>query len=405
MIFMKKYQIAVVGGSISGCCVAAILYRLGIDVTVFEKRSIGAMVDRGAGLALPKELVSKLIELDLFDQNFLKFGVEERIFFTIDPETHQAHELTRQPFNVYVQHWGSIYQNLLKRVPENIIHYDTEITDITSTSDKKVKLTTNHQDTQTFDLVIFADGYNSLGRQYLFPDSKLKSTNCIAWRGISENISSDQISYLTNIVPFYLYEKGHVFFALIPKSDNIQEENKLTVTWLFYENLDENHPISRDNKAHENISPSAMTSEYINYLNHLAEKYLSEFPKEIILNTKKPYTQAILDAVVPSLFENNIALMGDAGILVRPHTASGATKALQDALYMKECLEQGSDIVDSFKRWNEERHKVSEQLFKLGCSLGELLVTNVPDWKTLDKESMDNLWQATIAGHNWYASK
>lgn len=402
---MKDYKIAIVGGSISGCAVAIILHRLGFNVSIFEKRTKGAMLDRGAGLALPMELVNQLIEDDLFDQDFLKLYSKERIFFTIDKATRVACELTRQPLNAYLQHWSSLYQSLVKRVPEKIIHYNTKITTIKVLGDNKIALATNNKHVYSFDIIIFADGYNSIGRKQLFPDAKVTRTNYIAWRGTTDNISLNEIDKMRGVVPFYLYEKGHALFGLIPIVNTKHREDNIAISWLVYEMLYENHPLVRDNKVDENISLGTMPKEYINYLHEFAKTMLPPFAEKIILQTEKPFLQAIYDVSVPSMFKNNMALIGDAGILVRPHTASGATKSLQDVLYLKECLQQESDVVKAFQLWNKERYPISKQLCLLGQSLGELLVTNTPDWEKVDKQKMDELWQAAIEGHNWYASK
>ncbi len=401
---MNKNTVAIIGASIAGSAAANLLYRLGLDVTVFEKRKKDTMTDRGTGLALPKELVHQLIERDLFDNDFLKHGIKERAFITLDNSADgSAREVTTQPFNVYLQHWSSIYTNLAKRIPDSIINYDAAVKHI-SHANNKISLNLNGK-IREFDTVICADGYDSIGRKYLFPESELKFTNYIVWRGISNTISTEQISYLEDRAPFYLYPDGHALFALIPTYCKDAEKNGLSITWLVYEKLYDKHPIVLDNIAGKNIAPNDMSQNYIEHLHHLVDMCLPDFAKQVVHHTDAPFIQSINDATVPSLYKNNIALLGDAGFVIRPHTASGATKAIQDALHMEKCLKENSDVDAALKAWNAACFPSSDNLFQLGCSLGKLLVTDVPDCQTLSKEKFDQYWQATIEGRDWYAAK
>ena len=108
---------------------------------------------------------------------------------------------------------------------------------------------------------------------------------------------------------------------------------------------------------------------------------------------------------MPSLYEKNIALLGDSGFIIRPHTASGATKAIQDALHMEHCLKENSNVHKALKVWNADCFPASDNLYQLGCALGKLLVTDVPNCQTLSKEKFDQYWKTTVEGRNWYAAK
>ena len=54
--------------------------------------------------------------------------------------------------------------------------------------------------------------------------------------------------------------------------------------------------------------------------------------RQLIRSTREPFLQAIVDLVVPRMALGRVALVGDAAVLPRPHTAASASKAAADAL-------------------------------------------------------------------------
>lgn len=61
---------------------------------------------------------------------------------------------------------------------------------------------------------------------------------------------------------------------------------------------------------------------------------------EMVCETEDIFVQAIHDYLASSLvFEGKVALVGDAGCILRPHTAAGTTKAAINAWAMAQCLQ------------------------------------------------------------------
>lgn len=403
---MRKYKIAIVGASVAGSATAIILDRAGMDITVFEQQPPGVLVDRGTGIALPKDLVKELIKLDIFDKDFPIINIDDRQFIVHDENHDDEKLLSIQPFIAYGAHWASVYNNLLKRLPKDKVLYNTKVTKV-SPSNKKVKLVLNETSEQEFDYVFFADGYHSIGRECLFPNATPQFTNYIAWRGILSRIDAQTNQHLKDNVPFYLYENGHMLIYEIPRVVTDHPNDDYIINWLIYECIGQDHPLRRDNKAHENIPPIAMKDEYVTYVKNLAEKYFPPFARDIILQTEKPFTQAIYDAWVPQYVVGNMVLIGDSSILLRPHVGAGSTKALQDILSLQRYLEDhDNDLSKVLESWGKERQQKGEELYKLCRDLGDLLVSHVPNLKQLNKSKLDNYWEEITADHqDWYQIK
>lgn len=398
---MKKPKIAVIGASISGCATAIILDRADQDVTIFEQREKNAMYGRGAGVTLPRELIAKLIDQDLFDKDFPAIDINEKICYSYDKDKDCERLITSGGVSAASMHWENIYQNLVKRIPVGKIYYNAKVSEISTANIKKIRLMINRQ-WQEFDLVIFADGYDSIGRNFLFSDICPRFVDYIAWRGTVSHLDRDITKHFDNKLSYYGYEHGHLLIYPIPSSKATKQKDDLVINWLIYETINDHHPLFGDKKAQKNIAPTEMTPAYIAYLHKLTVNNFPSFVCKLITNTKAPHTQAIYETLVPAYFANNIALVGDASILLRPHAGSGAAKALDDALSLKMELDQERDIFIVMDHWGKIRQQFGAKLFNVSQALGEFLVTKIPAWEKLDRQTLDDLWNKVLTGHQWY---
>ena len=350
-----------------------------------------------------------LIREDFFDKDFQTISMNECSRFVYDKKNQQQRLVNTSPFTVAAVHWGSIYRALEKRVQKNDCHYGVQVTQVKNNIDH-VELTLNDLQRVKFDYVIFADGYNSIGRRTVYPDLKPDFANYIAWRGLVQMEKITIEKYLGYVYQpngyYYLYEKGHLLLYPIPNINDADSKNYL-INWLVYEKVDHTHPLFKDDMtlAEKNVTPGPMTTTYLNYLHKLAQQYFPEFPCELILETKQPFTQAIYDILLPNYVKNHICLIGDASAVLRPHVGAGATKALQNALSLGEHLKEHPHIEAALSAWNESQNAIATQLYHLGRDLGKLIVTDVPDCQTLDKKKMDELWQQVVVKYNWYIVK
>lgn len=88
--------------------------------------------------------------------------------------------------------------------------------------------------------------------------------------------------------------------------------------------------------------------------------------------------------------------------MTRPHTASGAVKALQDALCLERSLRASSSAAEALHRYAEERSAEGARLVGLGRRLGRELVENTPDWPTMGPAEVDALSRAALNGADSY---
>jgi 2-polyprenyl-6-methoxyphenol hydroxylase-like FAD-dependent oxidoreductase len=95
-------------------------------------------------------------------------------------------------------------------------------------------------------------------------------------------------------------------------------------------------------------------------------------------------------------------LIGDAGTVTRPHTGSGATKALQDALCLARLGQEHDEWPDLLAAYDAERTAAGVSLVHLGRRLGRDLVEHTPDWGTMTAGDFEAWTKWTLSGERLY---
>jgi len=112
----KSLNVGIVGGSIAGCSAAILMSRAGHDVTVFE-RSRGTLQGRGGGIATPTATFKSLIEDDIIDDSFpYTLATEMPFIGRMSPKDRLGHVAWSLPIDLACFHWGTLWENLRKRV-------------------------------------------------------------------------------------------------------------------------------------------------------------------------------------------------------------------------------------------------------------------------------------------------
>lgn len=91
---------------------------------------------------------------------------------------------------------------------------------------------------------------------------------------------------------------------------------------------------------------------------------------EAVLAEPEPFLQAIVDFVPPRIVRGRVALLGDAAVTVRPHTAMGAAKAAGDALALARALATGEPVEAALERYQAQRLPVGAAIAEYGQRLG-----------------------------------
>jgi 2,6-dihydroxypyridine 3-monooxygenase len=122
----------------------------------------------------------------------------------------------------------------------------------------------------------------------------------------------------------------------------------------------------------------------------------------VALQTETPFIQPIVDVLPKRLARGRTVLVGDACAVLRPHSASGISKAVQNVLALSECVSQAADLDQAIRRWEAGQLESLARLSRLTRSLGSGMVTDAPDWEFMQPRDMPDWWQSMAAGEQWF---
>lgn len=398
---MKKtssMRIGIVGGSISGCTAAIALSRDGHEVTVYE-RSTGELTGRGAGIGTPRSVIESLIEQDYIDAGMPYFHTEAipHIGRTNDDEPLGFIPWVI-PVPIELLNWGDLYRNLRKRVPNEIYHKGQQVTTAVPSEDATVTLTLQDGSRESFDLVLFADGYRSIGRELVCGESLLSYRGYVLWRGVLPESELSDCEPLEGQLNRVGYPEGHGVFYFVPGEDGSIAKGERWVNWAIYIRMPEAELpaflVDRNGRQRRgSLPPGLMRPEEEERLKALVRNTFPPYHSAIIDGSHDTFAQPIYIAEVSSYERNRMCLMGDAGAVAQPFTAGGVFKGMNNALDLAKTIRQHADVDAGLDEWSAKETATGKRLTRLGKQLEQALIFNIPDFATMDERSMREWWE------------
>lgn len=354
-----------IGGSITGCAFALAAVRGGADeVTVYE-RTTGELADRGVGIALQVDRYAELVDAGYIDDSTPWRIVTNRKWFLDDGTSPRGRVVWDQPHAFRVYNWGQLWQGLRRRVPAEVEYRGG--TPVTVDDAGRVCLPDGTR--EHYDVVIGADGYGSAVREAVFPSAVPQFSGYVMWRG----------SCVWEHEPI-----DHLISICLPNAQGVMYRIPGSVgdrmSWGLY---------------------TAITGTGDPRPDLLAQtrKYYPPFWADLVTGTPERDTliQPINDLVVDAYTSGRTVLAGDAATIARPHVASGAVKALQDAVAFEAACRAagpGGSWDDVLARYQAERHPAGAALVRVARSMGYAMVEHTPDWAAMTPDLMERWWAA-----------
>ena len=396
----KKYRIAIVGGSIAGCSAAIALGRDGHEVRVFE-RSSKKLQDRGAGIVIPAPLFESLKEQQWLDKDTPHTPLSGMSYRIKDTSNDEGRSIWHRPLDAVAMRWGHLFAQLRKRVPDQNYVNGIDVLDIKQNEENGQTLTLSNGSIYHADLVIAADGIHSSTRDLVNGPTTINYSGYVLWRGLLDQTSTPAPQ---NDVLWHPYNGGMAGCYIIPASEHSTAAQKHTLNWGIYDKVDTDllSKLLPDAKNPEASSAHSLNDFAKEHLRNLLNKNIPTLSANLLHQTSAPFVQAIVDLDSEKLVTSNIALIGDAAAVLRPHAASGAVKAIDNALSLAKALQSTSSISDDLKNWQQQELPKLRQQVALSKTLGEGLVTSAPLWADMSENDMGQWWQSMLEGKNWY---
>ncbi|MQA16580.1 MAG: monooxygenase [Pseudonocardiaceae bacterium] len=373
MRVLKPTRATVVGGSIGGLTAALLLHDLGCDVEVYE-RSGSALDARGAGIAVLDATVRYFVDRGITDPAEICSSTQSIRYLWPDGSVrYEAGHHYR------FSSWNTIYRALLACFDDDRYHLGREMVSFRTRGDE-VEVGFADGDTRRCDLLVCADGINSLGRESLYPGTSPVYSGYVAYRGTvpERDLSPATFAGLRDAITYQVIPDSHILVYPIPGPDGEVEPGHRLMNFVWYRNVADGAPLDRllagrdGTPRRVSLPPGAMADEAIDEMRALADRALAPPIAEVVTTVAEPFAQAVFDIEVPGMAADQVAILGDAAFAVRPHAAAGTAKAADDAWQLAEQLAAWShDVPEALRSWEQTQLALGRDLLQRCRDIGE----------------------------------
>ena len=392
---VRGSRVAIIGGSIAGCSAAIALIRAGCDVTVYE-RSPHELRDRGFGIALPLVVRDELAAAGYLDPAMPVQHCAERVWLVRpDYPSDGARSAVgrvawRQQFPAAFANWGILWRTLRGIVPDDSYRRAASVSAMDM--GERVTVVTDNGRREAFDLVVAADGYRSATRLLVDPASRPTYAGYVLWRG---NYPEDRLPApppreFAHGAVWVCFPHGHAIFYLIPDFT----AGHRRINWAVY-GFVPTDPGS--------MPPGSVSDALVRQLDGIVETNLFGYWAAVVKGTRlsELSLQPVYDVTIPTYVSSRIVLVGDAGTVARPHTGSGATKAMEDALALERACSEHDSWPEVLAAYDRERCPFGNELVELGRRLGRAQVQHTPPWDRMTAGDFQHWMTETLAGRRF----
>ena len=338
-------SISIIGGGFSAWLIASIFIKKKFSVNVFEGENLhfGSQQISPNGWKALTQIVDKEDIKPVFEAfnaiHIKKINSEEIL------ELLSNYDLTNND-EVY----GSISrENLVNILKQQVLSnkdvkiYSSLINHIIH-SDNKIELLDTKKRIFETDFVIGADGRQGASRKFVVGSNKQTNLKKI-FRAVSLDTSS--YNFAKKTLQILLHSQG--YFVIYPTII----KNKKATNYIF---------VPTDN----NFSPPIFDSELLNYL--IPNKL--NWQISLVGNNTNDIT---------SIFKKGVFLFGEAAFPTLPHLAQGGNQILEDAIFLKDFLENNNnfnEMVESFIQNRSKQREIINQKSKIvGKALSSQKIT------------------------------
>lgn len=377
----NRPRVVIVGGSLGGLNAGLWLADTGCDVEVFERTGI-PLEGRGTGIVLHPATIRYFTEHGTIDLDDVSTAARWIRYMDRDGTI-----LSDEPCQYRFTAYNEIYRALLNMFDNERYHLGEECTGFEQHGDEVIVHFATGR-TETCDLLVFADGINSIGRQTLLPDVQPQYAGYLAWRGTigEEQLSRSTFTALHESITYAPMPDSHILAYPIPQHEGTRREQ--LANWLWYRNVPDGETLddlltsNKGIRSGTSVPPGYVQERHLEQLRQDSES-LPPPMTELVQQTAQPFLQTIMDLEVPRMAFGRVCILGDAAFTARPHAAAGTAKAAEDAWQLAWAVrEANGDIERALANWEPAQLRLGQQLVERGRDAGNKLQRG--EWKRTD---------------------
>jgi 2,6-dihydroxypyridine 3-monooxygenase len=364
----KSRQAVVVGGSIGGLTTALLLRDLDWDVDVFERSTRDDA--RGGGIVLQPDTIRWFTERSTHALENLTTSTNFVQYLGIN--NHVAH---REYAQWSYSSWATLHSALLRDFGAERHrrgHRAVAVAQDASTATVEF----DNGSFATGDLVVFADGVNSMGRQYVSPNTPVRYSGYIGWRGlVSERLLSNETrAVIEDSVTYALLPDSHVVMYPVPSSIKGGRTERL-MNFVWYRNVPAGSQLDQfvggASDGVLSLHPDNVPHIEVERMRMDAARDLPPAAAEVVLRCDAPYVQVVSDIRAAQMVRGRVAILGDAACAARPHAAAGTAKAAADAWSLATAIEKTDGLEQALQVWEPIQLALGAQLESRVQAMGE----------------------------------
>ena len=385
-------RVAIIGGSVGGLTTALLLRDLGLEVTVYE-RSGAELQQRGAGIGFLPTSYRYLVERARVDLDEISTSTTSIRY--LDRKGDVIHE---QPQPYRFTSWNTIYRSLLRCFGRERYLLGHEMVSLQQ-RDGTVHVAFANQADVDVDLLIGADGVGSRARSCLLPAAQPTYAGYVAWRGlVPEKELGAKTEALVDAITYYVYANSHILVYPIPGPDGSVRPGERLINFVWYRNylagseLDHLMTDCHGNFHEVSLPPGAARAEHIAEMRATAGARLPTRLAEVVLATRQPFVQVIVEKETPRMAFGRVCLLGDAAFVVRPHAAAGTAKAAADAWELAAALEAQPKIESALAAWEPGQLDLGRKLLERTQRIGRRSQVDC-NWRPGDPDLIFGLYE------------
>jgi len=343
----------IIGAGIGGLTLAIALQQKGIEVEIFEATPAFRQVGAGIVIAINSMQIFQRLGIEKKIANagnrLGRMEITNQELKPISTSDIEAFEKIYKLSNIAI-HRATLHEVLLSELPNIPLHLNKKLKQLEQ-KNGVIDLIFEDGTTHQTNLLIGADGLHSAVRKFIFPAAKERLAKQICWRGVA-NFELESNYKNAAREAWGIGQR----FGIVPIGQKL-------VYWYACANYEKDAKMEFQNKS--------ISSVYTQFA-PVVQEIIAATPTNAIITSEIGDLEPI-----PTWYQDNICLLGDAAHATTPNMGQGANQAIESAWVLADCLSKENDLQKAFAQYQQIRKAKANGITNTSWQVGKVAhVTN-----------------------------